>query len=1014
MCVTCLRCVAVCPAKACNTATETHVAVDAGRCVGCGACVTACPHGARYILDDANAVRAIFAEKQKSIVIADASLPAFFPKTYLHLNAYLHEQGAEYVLDARIGLALASSAYANAYAAHGDAFLLSSHCPAVVSYVERYTPLYGNVLPVLSPVAAACDVVRREHPEHTIIVLSPCVARKRELPEGVLSLTVASLTRALHASSINLASYTPRPYDTPPLAEGALLPLDGGFAKSTGGIEAPVIALAGEERVYPKIDELARTDDTLPNAFVDCLSCPDGCLGGHGGVPQGFFEKYNAIITRHERLSSTGGAEEASSAYTPADANYHKEYTYKSNASDTVDDDVDEQAIRMVYTRLFGERREIDCGSCGYATCREMAHAIAKGKSRYEYCRYYRHFEQYKEIVEHANSAIIKTDLDGAILFINDFAKRLFEYDDEDILGKNLLGTIFPQTDTETRSRIGLAKQESGGSGFGSVETSIHKGYENITKSGKRIFVTWTNFPLINAKAGTHSILYVGTDITERKEWETILEGIVDKMMVAEQTLNAVFENVYETIVLLDEEGNITRANSRIFELFGVTFDKAEGMNFAQAFLCPDTPCSAFKEHLDAVLHGESRHSEWKGHHLTKDTLLDIDLFLRRIKIRDGGRILATIRDITSAKQREARIRQSEQVYKTLAQNIPDTLTFLVDEEGVISVAEGKALDEIGYPAAYFRGTRLSDTFPSSVIGDVSALIKKTFETGERQFLEYELSTSFGKNWFHGITTLIAASDALPKTVLFITRDITERKIYEQQIMQYAADLKNSNEELEQFAYVASHDLQEPLRTIASFLQLLETRFATDLPEKAQNYIERAVNGAKRMQRMIRDLLSYSRVARKMNMLAECDTGVALENALENVKGAIADHNAKVTHTQMPVLVADESLLTSLFQNLIGNALKYSKSDVAPIIHIAAEEKEDVWEFSVADNGIGIKQEYSERIFEIFQRLHSRDTYSGTGIGLAMCKKIVDRFTGRIWVASKPDVGSTFYFTIPK
>jgi DNA-binding LacI/PurR family transcriptional regulator/signal transduction histidine kinase len=234
-----------------------------------------------------------------------------------------------------------------------------------------------------------------------------------------------------------------------------------------------------------------------------------------------------------------------------------------------------------------------------------------------------------------------------------------------------------------------------------------------------------------------------------------------------------------------------------------------------------------------------------------------------------------------------------------------------------------------------------------------------------------------------------------------------------QRVQEHAAGLARSNAELEQFAYVASHDLQEPLRMVRSYLQLIERRYKGQLDEDADEFIAFAVDGADRMRMLISDLLAYSRVGTRGKPFVPADCASVLEKALANLQLTIEETEADITHDDLPTLPVDDVQITQLFQNLIGNATKFRKQGIRPKIHVGAQQSGAEWLFSVRDNGIGIDSQHFERIFEIFQRLHSREEYEGTGIGLAVCKKIVERHGGRIWVESEPGKGSTFRFTIP-
>jgi len=244
--------------------------------------------------------------------------------------------------------------------------------------------------------------------------------------------------------------------------------------------------------------------------------------------------------------------------------------------------------------------------------------------------------------------------------------------------------------------------------------------------------------------------------------------------------------------------------------------------------------------------------------------------------------------------------------------------------------------------------------------------------------------------------------------------DVTDRKRAQGVLRAAYEELARSNAELQQFAYVASHDLQEPLRMIGSYTQLLERRYGDRLDQDAREFMGFIVDGATRMKQLIEDLLAYSRVGTRGKEMRPVQAQAVLDKALVNLRAAVEQSAAAVTHESLPEVNADDTQLAQLLQNLVGNAIKFRKKDEAPRIHVGVEDAGDEWHFSVADNGIGIEPQYFERIFLVFQRLHTQDEYPGTGIGLAICRKVVERHRGRIWVESAYGEGSTFHFTLPK
>ena len=265
-----------------------------------------------------------------------------------------------------------------------------------------------------------------------------------------------------------------------------------------------------------------------------------------------------------------------------------------------------------------------------------------------------------------------------------------------------------------------------------------------------------------------------------------------------------------------------------------------------------------------------------------------------------------------------------------------------------------------------------------------------------------------------GPPEIVAVAGTVEAMRARIQADLREVQVAREELAESAEELLRSNRDLEQFAYVASHDLQEPLRKVISFSQLLQQRYGDQLDERADQYIAFAVDGARRMQVLINDLLAFSRVGRLSAELAPVELDECAHRAVDNLAERIEETGAAVEVGELPVVDGELNLLTAVFQNLIGNAIKFRRPEVAPVVTVSATEAPEHWEVTVADNGIGIEPEYADRVFVIFQRLHTKDAYSGTGIGLALCRRIIEHHGGHIWVDTTVTEGTTIRFTLPK
>jgi len=383
--------------------------------------------------------------------------------------------------------------------------------------------------------------------------------------------------------------------------------------------------------------------------------------------------------------------------------------------------------------------------------------------------------------------------------------------------------------------------------------------------------------------------------------------------------------------------------------------------------------------------------------------------------------LVGITRDITGHKQSEDALAYEKYLLQTLMDTSPDHIYFKDADSHFIRINRAQAgrfgLSDPAQAIGKTDGDYFSEEHSRQALADE----QKVIQSGQPLvgIEEKETWPGGGETWVSSTKVPLRDSAGQIIGTFGISRDITERKRAQEVLARQTQELARSNAELEQFAYIASHDLQEPLRMITSYLQLLERRYSNKLDADADEFISYAVDGANRLQRLISDLLAYSRVNTRGKPFELVDCVVVMQHVLLNLKVAIEESGAAVTHDALPQVMGDSRQLVQLFQNLIGNAIKF-RADQPPQVHISVQQQENhshgeaaSWVFAVQDNGIGIEPRYFDRIFLIFQRLHNREEYPGTGIGLAICKKIVERHGGQIWVESELGKGSTFRFTIP-
>lgn len=380
-------------------------------------------------------------------------------------------------------------------------------------------------------------------------------------------------------------------------------------------------------------------------------------------------------------------------------------------------------------------------------------------------------------------------------------------------------------------------------------------------------------------------------------------------------------------------------------------------------------------------------------------------------------RVFGAIQDITVRKKVEQEITNSERRYRQIVETAQEGI-WLIDENNYTVFVNKKMCEMLEYSQEEIIGKLVYDLIDESEIERVSEQIKRR-KTGVTEHHELIFRSKNGKQVYTYLSTNpVLDENGIYKGALAMVTDITKRKQQEELLKKHEASLELKNEqlcqknrELEQFAYIASHDLQEPLRTVSSFSQQLQKQYGDKLDDLAQKYLFFILQGTERMKALITDLLDYSRIGKKKELKA-IDCNKLIENVLADLHIAIQESNVEIQKENLPLVHGYSTEMKQLFQNLISNAIKFRKKGVAPKIYIRSRNINGGWEFSVQDNGIGIAEEHNDRIFVIFQRLHSRSEYEGTGIGLSHCKKIVELHGGKIWVNSQPGEGSSFHFTI--
>ena len=603
--------------------------------------------------------------------------------------------------------------------------------------------------------------------------------------------------------------------------------------------------------------------------------------------------------------------------------------------------------------------------------------------------------EKYRTLVHAVQDyAIFMLDPLGRVVTWNAGAERINGYGAAEIIGSNY-SSLFPPDDVK-RGRPEEVLRNAAASGRHEEQAL------RVRKDGSKFLASVTVTALRDLSGKLRGFSEISRDLSETKESEAKYRGLL--------------EAAPDAMVVVNQEGEIVLLNLQAEKQFGYRRDELLGQKvkniipegFAERLIADGTrsAAEALAQQIGAGIELSGRRKDGSE--------FPLELMLSPLDSAEGTLVTAAIRDISVRKAAEEHLVQMESRYRGLLEAAPDAMV-VVNQAGEIVLLNLQAEKQFGYRRDELLGKKVTNIIPE---GFAERLIADRLRSEEDALAQQigtgiELSGRRKDGSAFPLELMLSPLESAEGTLVTAAiRDITTRKKADADLLQNVQDLNRSNEELEQFANIASHDLQEPLRMVASYTQLLSRRYKGKLDADADEFIAYAVDGASRMQRLLQDLLAYSRVGSKAGNLLDTSSEDALRQALQNLRGVIQESGALVTHDPLPTVMADEMQLIQLFQNLVGNAIKYQNAGVPRVRIFATRAVGKKWIFSVQDNGLGIESQYFEKIFGMFQRLHKREEFAGTGIGLAICKKIVERHGGRISVESQVGEGSTFRFAL--
>ncbi len=603
--------------------------------------------------------------------------------------------------------------------------------------------------------------------------------------------------------------------------------------------------------------------------------------------------------------------------------------------------------------------------------------------------------ERFALFMDRLPGSVFINDQEGRVLYANSYQQEHFCTDD--CTGKQLEALFPDELAAELRANSKRALAEGSFTVLESIPCR-----DGVTRTYRT-----TKFPI--SRSGEPDLIGgVGLDVSTLREVERALES-------SQEQLRQIIDRSPAFITLLDEEARYLMVNQAVADLFAATPEALTGRAVEELF--SSETAALFKERIrrvfesgeplevrdDLIIGGEER-----NYVSVLFPLLDEE--------RVPYAVASMAKDVTDRRQVETALQRSRERL-TKAEETAHLGSWEVDLTTNVCEWSDEFFRICGFEPGAFRPTveqGMAIIHPEDQERATAALTRAIEGDGVYDIEKRIVRPDGSVRYVHSLGQVLYDEEGTPVRLIGSFLDITERKLAEIQADCYAAELRRSNRELQQFAYTVSHDLRAPLRTVEGFLELLDRRHGTYFEPEAREFVGLAVNQVEWMQQMIQGLLDFSRVETRGRSLSPVDSSAVLERVLDSLRKDLVEHQVTITTGPLPVVMADEVQLSLVFQNLLDNAIKFRDGATRPRVHIAAERRDDLCLFSVRDNGIGIPSDrgQSERIFQVFQRLHPADAYPGTGIGLALCKRIVERHGGRIWVESAPGEGATFYFTL--